>query len=61
MRCNEAVVTKMILNYFFFFMAFEPWHCHFAGSKSNAKLAYAGCVLGTEDEVLDKHSAVGTS
>lgn len=60
MGCDEAVVTKVILNYFFF-MAFKLWHCHFAGSKSNAKLAYAGCVLGTEDEVLDKHSAVGTS
>lgn len=57
---NEPVVTKMILNYFFF-VAFKPWHCHFAGSKSNTKLAYVNCVLGTEDEVLDKHSAVGTS
>lgn len=57
---NEPVVTKMILNYFFF-VALKPWHCHFAGSKSNTELAYVNCVLGTEDEVLDKHSAVGTS
>lgn len=57
---NEPVVTRMILNYFFF-VAFKPWHCHFAGSKSNTELAYVNCVLGTEDEVLDKQSAVGTS
>lgn len=36
---NESVVTKMVFNYLFS-MVFKPWHCHFAGSKSNIKLAY---------------------
>lgn len=39
MGCNESVVTKMVFNYFFS-VVFKPWHCHFAGSKSNSKLAY---------------------
>jgi len=37
--CNESVVTKMVFNYFFSII-FKAWHCHFAGSKSNTKLAY---------------------
>lgn len=36
---NESVVTKMVFNYFFS-VVFKPWHCHFAGSKSNTMLAY---------------------